>query len=116
MFFNEYRLKNTLCYPPDRTGATLHVLFIIKHQDLISEGVEWGVTAEPGHIKVTFKSTSHDNLRKIMGNIETDYKEKIGDEIFQDIHVRIIESFSRVQKELLHSFPHHYNRSITSQL
>jgi len=66
--------------------------FIKKNQDIISSGVEWGVTAKPGHIKVTFKSTSSDSLQKIIGKIDSDYKDRLGDEIFLDIHSMLTSS------------------------
>lgn len=74
------------------TESIFQATFIEKHSDIISEGVEWGVTAKPGHIKVTFKSTSSDNLRKIIGYLDSEYKEKIGDEIFQAIHSMLTSS------------------------
>ncbi|MBP7283764.1 MAG: CinA family nicotinamide mononucleotide deamidase-related protein [Leptospiraceae bacterium] len=74
------------------TESIFQETFIKKNNEIIKDGVEWGVTAKPGHIKVTFKSTSGDNLRKIMSKIEDDYKDRIGDEIFLDIHSMLISS------------------------
>lgn len=74
------------------TESIFEATFIKNNQELISDGVEWGVTAKPGHIKVTFKSNSFDNLRKIMGSIDTEYKDKIGDDIFLDIHSMLTSS------------------------
>ncbi|HMV41697.1 MAG TPA: nicotinamide-nucleotide amidohydrolase family protein [Leptospiraceae bacterium] len=74
------------------TESIFQATFIKKHQELINEGLEWGVTAKPGHIKVTFKSTSSERLRKIISFLDTEYKEKIGDEIFLDIHSMLISS------------------------
>lgn len=66
--------------------------FIKKNHELIETGIEWGVTAKPGHIKVTFKSTSSENLRKIISSLDNEYKDKIGDEIFLDIHSMLTSS------------------------
>ena len=74
------------------TESIFQATFIKNHNDIIQDGVEWGVTAKPGHIKVTFKSTSVDNLRKIIGHIDTEYKDKIGDDIFLDIHSMLTSS------------------------
>lgn len=74
------------------TESIFQETFIKNNQDIIKDGVEWGVTAKSGHIKVTFKSTSFDNLKKVMEKIEKDYKDKIGDEIFLDIHSMLTSS------------------------
>ncbi|MBK6607549.1 MAG: hypothetical protein IPG24_19220 [Leptospiraceae bacterium] len=44
------------------TESIFQETFIKNNQDIIKDDVEWGVTAKSGHIKVTFKSTSFDNL------------------------------------------------------
>lgn len=61
--------------------------FIKKHNDFILQnGIEWGVTAKAGHIKVTFRCREEAPLAQINKWIEEDYQQLIGDRVQEDIH------------------------------
>ena len=64
--------------------------FIKTYIDKIKDKIEWGVTAKPAHIKVTFKSSDEKALQEIISLLESDYKKEIANDIFSDIHEMLI--------------------------
>jgi nicotinamide-nucleotide amidase len=66
--------------------------FIKSHAEKINDKIEWGVTAKPAHIKVTFKSSDEKALKEIIFLLESDYKNEIANDIFSDIHKILIST------------------------
>jgi nicotinamide-nucleotide amidase len=70
--------------------AVFQETFVKKNKSIIENGVEWGVTAKPGHINVTFKSREKQPIQNIEEKLSNDYKELIGDDIFHFIHDMLV--------------------------
>lgn len=66
--------------------------FIRRNENLIKDKMEWGVTAKPGYIKLSFKSEDENLLKKIISILEVEYKEKIEDDLYSKIHQIFIEN------------------------
>lgn len=60
--------------------------FVKNHPLLDGSGVEWGVTAKRGYIKVTFFSENEDTIRQLELDLETRYRERISGDVFAELH------------------------------
>lgn len=65
--------------------------FVKANLDLIQKGIEWGVTAKPGYIKFTFRAYQEDLIDEMYDLVTKEYKNLIGNNVFQDIHDKLIE-------------------------
>lgn len=63
--------------------------FIEPNRELINTGIEWGVTANRGYIKVIFLSKDQNLLNGILEKLEVYYKDIISDDVFEYVHVEL---------------------------
>ncbi len=66
--------------------------FIRKNESKFQNKLEWGVTAKPGFIKVSFKSEDEKLLKEITSELEKEYSDRIGNEVYQKIHTLLTEN------------------------
>lgn len=64
--------------------------FIESNRDLITQGIEWGVTANRGYIKVIFISKSKTFLDEIIFRLTSQYSQIISEDVFQSVHSELM--------------------------
>ncbi len=65
--------------------------FIENNRDIISKGIEWGVTANRGYIKVIFISKIKSILDEILSKLNSKYSHIISEDVFQSVHSELIK-------------------------
>jgi nicotinamide-nucleotide amidase len=71
--------------------------FIKNNKEILDKyNIEWGVTAKPGHIKVSFNSSNETGLDRIRQEIFQMYGEIISDDLYRDVHDLLISTKSTI--------------------
>ncbi|BDA79302.1 CinA-like protein [Leptospira kobayashii] len=70
--------------------------FMKNQKDLLSAGMDWGVTAQKGYIKAIFNASDESLLNEVVLRIRNFYKELCTEDVFTEVH----ESLSLSGKSL----------------
>ncbi|TGN10006.1 nicotinamide-nucleotide amidohydrolase family protein [Leptospira ilyithenensis] len=70
--------------------------FMKNQKDLLSSGMDWGVTAQKGFIKTIFNAKDESLLNEVVSRIQNFYKELCTEDVFTEVH----ESLSLSRKSL----------------
>jgi len=60
--------------------------FMKNQNDLLSKGMDWGVTAQKGFIKAIFNSQDESLLNEVVARIRKSYKELCTEDVFAELH------------------------------
>ncbi|MCB1177560.1 MAG: CinA family protein, partial [Leptospiraceae bacterium] len=71
--------------------------FIREHQNILDKyNIEWGVSANPGNIKVTFRSEEEAGLARIRNELYNNYDAKMTNDLYSEVHDLLISMKSTV--------------------
>lgn len=66
--------------------------FLKDCKQYIDNGLEWGVAAKPGYIKVTYQSIHSEPVKLVSNIVDSKYADRIGNHVFEDVHEMLVSS------------------------
>ena len=100
IFKREYETNENTFFTKSIWGVTEGVFqetFIKSHPDVfLQQELEWGVSAKPGYIQVSFRSDNYELFERAKNLLIEKYKHNMTDNVFVDVHKLLIDSKSTV--------------------
>lgn len=100
VFKREYETNENTFFTKSIWGITEGVFqetFIKSHPDVfLQQELEWGVSAKPGFIQVSFRSDNYELFEQAKNLLIEKYKHSMTDNVFADVHKLLIDSKSTV--------------------
>lgn len=100
IFKREYETNENTFFTKSIWGITEGVFqetFIKSHPDVfLQQDLEWGVSAKPGYIQVSFRSDNYELFEQAKNLLTEKYKNVMTDNVFTDVHKLLIDSKATV--------------------